>query len=114
MARLIDPGGDYAVVDNTEQVIYYRRLTSSTFDEGTILQSALRRDITKKEVQTSGATLVRIEVRWHIWSADLGQGLPPKVNDVIEDSAGIRWSVIDVDEGTLQTRWRLITVQERN
>jgi hypothetical protein len=113
VAGLIDPSDDFAVVDNVETVIYYRRTGNATFDEGTVCNSALRRDVGREEVQTDGATLVRVKTRWHIWAADLGPGPSPKVNDVIEDAAGLRWSITDVDEGTLQTRWRLQSIQER-
>jgi hypothetical protein len=114
MAGLIDPGGDFAVVDNLETVIYYRRTGNATFDEGSVLDNALRRDVAREEVPTDGATLFRVKTRWHIWAEDLGPGPPPKVNDVIQDAAGVRWSVTDVDEGTLQTRWRLLSVRERS
>ncbi len=113
MAGLIDPSDDFAVVDNLEAVTFYRRTGNSTFDEGAICESALRRDVAREEIQVDGATLVRIKARWHIWAADLGQGPPPKVNDVIQDAAGIRWSVLDVDEGTLQSRYLIHAVQER-
>jgi hypothetical protein len=114
VASLIDPSDDFAVVDNVETVTYYRRTGNATFDEGSICQSALRRDVRRQEKDAGGATLVRVDTRWHIWADDLGPGPSPKVNDVIQDSAGIRWSVVDVDEGTLQTRWRVLTVQERS
>jgi hypothetical protein len=114
VASLIDPSGDFAVVDNVETVIYYRRTGNSTFDEGSVCDNALRRDESREEVQTEGATLVRIKTRWHIWAEDLGAGPSPKVNDVIQDAAGIRWSVTDVDEGTLQTRWQMLAIQERS
>jgi hypothetical protein len=114
VAGLIDPSDDFAVMDNLETVTYYRRTGSSTFDQGTVCTNALRRDVHREEVQTEGASLVRIKTRWHIWAADLGAGWSPKVNDVIQDANGVRWSVSDVDEGTLQTRWRLLTVQERS
>jgi hypothetical protein len=113
MASLIDPSGDFAIVDNVEVVTYYRRIGNATFDEGSVLNNALRRDVHRQEKDAGGATLLRIETRWHIWASDLGLGPVPKLNDVIQDTAGVRWSVTDVDEGTLQTRWRLLTVQER-
>lgn len=113
MAGLIDPTDDFTVVDSTETVTYYRRTGNSTFDQGSVCTSALRRDVSREEVQTGGATLVRVKVRWHVWAADLGDGPQPKVNDVIQDAAGVRWSVLDVDEGTLQTRYLIHAVQER-
>jgi hypothetical protein len=113
VASLIDPSEDFAVVDELETVTYYRRTGNSTFDEGTICDNALRRDVGREEVQLNGASLVRIKTRWHIWAADLGPGPPPKVNDVIQDAAGTRWSVLEVDEGTLQSRYRIQAAQER-
>ena len=67
-------------------------------------------------MEAGGASLVVVKTRFHVWKADLeskGPAPDPKVNDVIQDAAGRRWSVVEVDEGTLQTRWRLTTVQER-
>jgi hypothetical protein len=114
LAGLIDPSDDYAVVDNVEMITYYRRTGNNTFDQGTVCSNALRRDVNREELQTDGATLVRIKTRWHIWAADLGAGPSPKINDVIQDAGSVRWSVINVDEGTLQSRWRLETIQERS
>jgi hypothetical protein len=113
VAGLIDPSEDFAVVDDRETITYYRRTGNSSFDEGSVCDNALRRDVRREEVQLNGASLVRIKTRWHIWAADLAQGPPPKVNDVIQDAAGVRWSVLEVDEGTLQSRYRIQAVQER-
>jgi hypothetical protein len=115
VANLIDPSGDFAVVDGLERVVYYRRTGNNTFDQGTVCNNVLMRDVVREEVQSGGATLSRVKSRFHVWKADLaaGGGPGPKVNDVIQQGDGTRWSVADVDEGTFQTRWLIHATRER-
>lgn len=70
----IDVSNEFQIVDNTESVVYYRRLTSSTFDSGTVVPHALRRVATKQELQLA-SSLANQGLIWNLWTSEVG-GLP--------------------------------------
>jgi hypothetical protein len=112
---------DYVIFDNLETVTYFRRVSNSGFDAGTVVAGALREVGMRTEVQRAGS-LVKQTLGFNLPTVLVGDfanpvaplGVSdPKVNDVIQDAAGVRWSVIETDNATLQTRWYCRTVQER-
>jgi hypothetical protein len=106
-------GGDFAVVDGLESVTYYRRTGTSAFDSGTLCPHALRRVLGKETFAgADGAPLRRTRLRWHIWSADLQAGAAPKVGDVIQDAANVRYTVQHADTTTFASRFAFEAVQE--
>lgn len=118
----LDIENDFQVFDNLETVTYYRRVGPGTFDSGIVVTGALREVATRVEVQRRGSN-VQQTLAWNLPTVQVGDfanpvhpnGIAdPKVNDVIQDAAGVRWSVIQVDNATLQTRWYLHVMQERN
>jgi hypothetical protein len=117
----IDIADDYEVFDNLETVTYFRRIGAGTFDAGTTVTGALREVGTRVETQRRGSN-VQQTLAWNLPTVQVGSfefpapplGIAdPKVNDVIQDAAGVRWSVLKVDSDTLQTRWYFQTMQER-
>jgi sugar lactone lactonase YvrE len=105
---------DWKAFDNTEIITYYRRTATqpATFDSGTIVNNALRRVADKHELATLGVQLAVRSLIWHLPQNQVG--LPnPKVNDVIQDSSGTRWSVLRVEFDDFVTRFRVTTIQER-
>lgn len=105
---------DSHIFDNTESVTLFRRLTTATFDAGTAVANCLRITTLKSDSITAGALLSGTEVVWHVWQANLGAGAGPKVSDVIQDGAGVRWSVQkEVGFEVLTGRYQLSTVKER-
>ncbi len=117
----LDIANDFQVFDNLEVVTYFRRTSNAGFDAGTQVTGALREVGTRQEIQRKGS-IVRQTLAWNLPTVQVGDfAIPvgigttdPKVNDVIQDAAGVRWSVIQADNDTLQTRWYLQTVQERH
>jgi hypothetical protein len=118
----LDIENDYQVFDNLETVTYYRRLGAGTFDAGTTVTGTLREVGSRFETQRKGSN-VQQALPWNLPTVQVGSfanpvaplGIAdPKVNDVIQDAAGVRWSVLKVDSDTLQTRWYLQTMQERH
>jgi hypothetical protein len=123
----LDIANDYQVFDNLETVTYFRRTSNSGFDGGTVIAlngsaGALREVGSRFETQHRGSN-VQQTLSWNLPTALVGSfafpvapnGIAdPKVNDVIQDAAGVRWSVVHVDSDTLQTRWYLTTMQERH
>src|SRR6516162_8216317 len=114
---------DYQIFDNLETVTYFRRLSNSGFDGGTVVAGALREVAMRSERQLQAASILKQVETWNLPTVLVGRFanpvLPngktdPKVNDVIQDAAGVRWSVIESDIATLQTRWYFHTIQERN
>lgn len=109
----LDVSGDYAVIDNTETVTYYQRATQSTFSDTPItVTNALRRVTTREQLESAGASLKSVSLTWHIWKGLLGANVIPKNGDVIQDSSGLRWTVIKIDGQTWGTRWVLTTIKE--
>lgn len=118
----VDIRNDFAVFDNLETVTYYRRIANSQFDAGTVVTGALREQDNRAELQRKGSN-VRRTLAWDLPIVQVGSfAVPvaplgtsdPKVNDVIQDAAGVRWSVLSADLATLQTRAYLQTMQERH
>jgi len=72
MGLILNESQDFQYVDNTESVVYYRRLTNTTFDNGTIVPHALRRLATKQELTAGGASLAMQGLVWNIWTAEVG------------------------------------------
>lgn len=114
----LDIENDFQVFDNLETVTYYRRTSNSGFDGGTLVTGALRHFSQRTERQGKGSN-VRNELAWELPVVQVGslvigpQAQEGKVNDVIQDAAGRRWSVLRVELATLQTRYHVTTVQER-
>lgn len=100
-----------AYADGLETVTLYRRLSPSTFDAGTTVTNVLRRAATREELAAAGASLKQTGLVWHLWAANVA-GPGPKVNDVVQDADGVRWSVLRADKQTLGTRHRLTTIRE--
>jgi len=59
-----------------------------------------------------GGLLTGVSLVWHVWRSQMGP-IVPKVGDVIQDGAGVRWTVTDgVDVQSFANRYRLQTLKE--
>lgn len=107
----VDCSLEFQFMSNTEQVTLYRKLTDGTFDAGTVIVNALRLNV-EKDLTGGGRGLVRKHhLDWYVWSVQCG--LPPvKVNDVIQDAAGVRWTIWNVDVQAWGARFLVQTLQE--
>src|SRR5258708_32472994 len=111
---------DFQVFDNLEVVTYFRRTSNAGFDAGTQVTGALREVGSRFETQRKGS-VVQQTLAWNLPTVQVGDfanpvgvlgKADPKVNDGIQDAAGVRWSAIHVDSDTLQTRWYFTTIQD--
>lgn len=105
-------GNDFQVVDGTSVATYLSRTSESGFAAGVTVNNTFGRAATKEDLLAAGAQLNQIGTVWHVWTSQLS-GVVPKRSDVIIDPVGVRWSVIRVEQQTLQTRWKLTTIRER-
>lgn len=112
------PADDFAdVVDGRETVTYYRR-GDTPGGSGTTIAGALRRPLTIDEptvanrhaVRQPRDTNARVTQSDGAWSlpADALVG-PPRPGDLIVDSQGGRWTVLELQSAVLGGRWRCIT-----
>ena len=99
-----DPSADFAqVADGSESVTVYRR-GATPGSPGVAVAHALRRAVTAREAARSNGRYTASDVTWHLPCAELGDA--PGLGDVIADSQGRRWTILDVQLATQQTRWR--------
>jgi hypothetical protein len=95
-------------------VTLFSRVTESTFAPaaGTAVAGAKGMAPYRTETPLAGGLVAVEEKVWHLWTANLGN-VVPKVNDVLRDAAGARWTVIRVDRMSLGQRYKLTTQRER-
>jgi hypothetical protein len=99
-----DPSADFAqVTDGSEPVTLHRR-GSTPGSPGVAVAHGLRRAMTVRDVARSNGRYTASDVAWHLPCAELGDA--PALGDVIADSQGRRWTILDVQLATQQTRWR--------
>jgi chitodextrinase len=99
----LDPAGDCAVADGLEAVTFHRR-GETPGAPGVVIPSALRRVVSVKEAVQSGGHYTTSDVVWHLPVAELIE--VPRLGDVIAESAGQHWTVLEVQLVALRTRWR--------
>lgn len=94
--------------------LYVRVAPGSTFSPtgGYSLARARRKPDTRSDGMPA---LAEQELEWGVWQADLdAAGAPaPKVNDVIQDGDGVRWSVDRVSRHLFGNHFRCQCVRER-
>jgi len=91
------------VADGLEAVTLDRRGSSSNVSIG----SALRRNLSTREVADSDGKYQAGDLRWHFGVAEVSDD--PALGDAIVDAAGERWTILAVRCDTLCNRWRCIT-----
>jgi hypothetical protein len=107
----LDVAGDWVVVDGTETISFFRRLTERDFDSPRAVDNTLGR-VLDKDVMEARYQISRDGKVWHVWEEKLPFPVPA-VNDVIEDADGVRWVVKKVMFGTLKSRYQIVCVRER-
>lgn len=98
-----NPTSDLAIADGIETVALVRR-GDDPDAPGTVIQNVLRRAVTTREVAASDGRYTTSDVTWHIPAAELAD--PPQVGDMLRDSGGQRWTVLEVAATALGSRWR--------
>lgn len=109
----LDTSGFWEIVGNKETITYFERDTDAAFDPtaGTTVTDAKRRAPTKLEQSLGGGLLRQTQLVWHLWTEKLGS-IVPKIGDVIEDSASVRWTVTLVEIQSYVQRYRLTCQRE--
>ena len=106
MPEAVDASRTYLVVEATEKVDFYARLSEASPQEAPLRMAyAKRRAPRKEEFGPDGALLHGVELIWHLWRL-LMVGVQPKVGDVICDLFGVRWVVMNVDVHSFKERFR--------
>ena len=102
MAVIFDPSTDFEdVTDGLEAVTLERRGSDDT-----AITNALQRAIDDREIAESNGKLVAGDVRWHIPVVEAST--KPRLGDVIKDASDLRFTILDVQNATLEHRFRCI------
>lgn len=100
---------EWQFIDNLEAITYFVKTSDvPPTTNGITVQYCLRR----AQGKTLSDNHLIASLTWHIWAANLPQGVVPKFGDVIQDQAGNRWVIDVVNVQTLSTRYRLDTRKE--
>jgi hypothetical protein len=113
-----DPSDDLATVSDGMETVTLLRRGSTPGSGGTVINRALRRAISAAEaaINTSGDVHKNVPsdgqhtaatVVWHLPVAELP--VAPRLGDVILDSDGQRWTIVEIKCATLGVRWRCDT-----
>ncbi len=99
-----NPGNDLVkVADGLQRATLLRRGGAASVTLDAVLPRAVRTG----EAGASGGTYTASDLVWYLAAADLEQ--PPQPGEVIVDSAGGRWTILQVRRATLQSVWRCAT-----
>jgi hypothetical protein len=102
MPVTFDPSTDFEdVVDGLEAVTLLRTGSAST-----AIANALQRAVEDTEIAASEGAVRAGDVRWHFPTVEAGT--TPRMGDVILDSAGDRYTILAVQDATLERRFRCI------
>jgi hypothetical protein len=99
---MFDPASDFeSVVDGLTSATLVRPGSSTTI----ALDGAIRHALKIREASSSKGRYASDDVVWH-----LGGGLPatPRPGDLIVDSGGTRWTILEAQQKTLGARWRCV------
>lgn len=109
MAINLDLSRDFEdVVDNLEPAWF--EVSNRTGDAARVyLPVAKRRALTLKELAASGGVYTGRDKVWLFPQRRIPASLKPKPADVLIDTAGERWTVLDVQHGKWGQTWRLTT-----
>lgn len=110
----LDISNDYLIFDGSEAITFVSVGTTTVDDDGSVAESgntstavasALRREVSLREVQESGGRYQVGDVWWTIPQVLLVAS--PKAGDRI--TAGSEtWHVVEVRDSTLTSRWRTL------
>lgn len=110
MPPTFDPSGDYAIFDGIETVTLTSRTTNAagtTSTSTTSIAGAFREAVTAANAFFIGAGFgVSDDATIFHLPADEMAGAVPKRADTITDSAGVVWTIQNLDYNTLITNWR--------
>jgi hypothetical protein len=107
---------DYLTWDDLEPVTFTSHGLAPSKDIACPIAQALRRNPTYKELAAANGAYTAQDVVWLLPSALLNiLGNPanpspqPKPGDVTQDSAGVKWTVLEVSLDAVSSVWRLMT-----
>jgi head-tail joining protein len=103
MTIQFDAGNDLVeVADGLAQVTLTRPGTS----DSTQVAHALRRMVKVREIKELDGHYRASDVTWHLPTSEMAS--PPRLGDVIIDTDGQRWTVLDARKATAGSRWRCV------
>jgi hypothetical protein len=100
----LDLSTDFVTAADGLESVTLRRRGQSPGGPGVVVSHALRKSITMREAAASGGRYTASDVVWHLPVAELPEA--PRLGDVLRDSSGRRWTVLEVAHTVLGTRWR--------
>lgn len=108
MPATLDLDDEYTIFDNTE-IVTLVNPGGATVTTSYALKRASQGDpITQNEF-----SVVLITCRWHVWPAALSDTtFVPARDGYVQDAAGNRWRINNVNLVTLQSRYELDTTLE--
>lgn len=112
---MFDASNDLAAIADGAETVTLLRRGSESGDTGSVIAHALRRAMTAGEAAivnrgdihkqvASGGQHMAVDLVWHLPMAELTDA--PALGDWILDSAGHRWTILEVKRTTLSGRWR--------
>lgn len=107
---------DFEIFDNRETVTLYRGTNSMTGEVSVSKQvsDALRTPLSRQQAALLEASigLQPDDTSFSLPACQLADFVPA-AGDVLEDAAGVRWTVQSASQETLQSRWSLTCRKER-
>lgn len=108
----VDASQTWQTVEGTEPVTLYARTDEATFATPPVMvPNAKRRAPDLLTLQETGALLASQALVWHIWLSQTG--IAVKEGDVIQDGAGVRWTVKTLAAQSFGQRFRCACLKER-
>ncbi len=106
MSSTFDLSADLAqVTDGVQPVTLVRRGAAGAAAQ-VVIAHALARAIAQREAAASDGRYTRSDVAWHLPVAELPDA--PHPGDLLCESSGRRWTILEVQLVAVRTRWRCI------
>lgn len=106
-----DPSEDYTVFDGLEEITVTSKGARTVADSGTVSYSettdtvsALKRQVTNRQIQAAGG---KLKVGDTMWEVPYMTTITPKIGDTILDASGDLWRVVWVDDKPVISMWRV-------
>lgn len=103
---------EYLAVDGVEVITFRSRNLTAGTEQTASVTSAVRYELTRREVLASDGLYSMQDVVWELPASQLGV-LVPEEGDVVQETGGVRWSVLEAQRIAFDTVWRLVCRRER-
>ncbi len=106
----VDASGYYKNISNTETVtLIIKRMEGET---PLFVAGALGINLSLRDANALGVQAGTRSKRWHLPNVNM-QGQEAEEGDVIRQSDGTNWTILQSDLQTFGSRWECVTVKER-